>query len=442
MSMRSYESSGSLTLYTELKGVLVDGVGSSFHKYANEPYPIAIERAHGSHFTDVDGNDYIDYVLGFGPLILGHSPEALRRAVCAQAERGSLFSAPTADLLSLSRLLCDVIPCAEMVSFQNTGTESVMHAFRLARAYTGKEKIVKFEGHYHGWSDEEKVSIDAAYLGEMGVRTRPRKIMTTAGQPENSADNVIVLPWNDLDALETCLKRQGDEIAGVIMEPFMCDSGPILPHKGYLEGVRELTRDHGVVLIFDEVITGFRCSLGGAQGHFGVTPDLATFAKAIAGGYPLSAICGRREVMGCGVHASGTFNANPISVAASLATIGELRKPGVYERFDALGTRLCDGLREMGARLRVPLYADHVGSTCVLELGFGSDEPLSDLRDCLRRNRFDLYDRVYLYAREHGVRLTARRGRIYLSTAHTEGDIDATLEVFEGALEEISKGEA
>lgn len=441
MTKKPYDLSGSAELFERLSRTLVDGVGSSFHRYAAEPFPVAIASGSGSHLIDVDGNDFIDYVLGFGPLVLGHAPEAVARVVSEQARRGSIFSAPTQSLLELSEELCEIIPCAEMVSFQNTGTESVMHAFRVARAYTGKEKIVKFEGHYHGWSDEQKVSIDAFYPAEMGARSRPRKIMTTPGQPEGAADNVIVLPWNDLDALGRCLERQGNEIAAVVMEPFMCDSGPILPAEGYLEGVRRLTRAHDVLLIFDEVITGFRCALGGAQEAFGVTPDLATFAKAIAGGYPLSAICGRRDVMSCGVHPSGTFNANPVSVAASLATIEELRRPGTYERFDALATRLCEGLDEIGTRHSVPTYTAHVGSICVLELGLTADEPLRDLRDLLARCRVDLYDRIWAYARERGVRLTPRRGRIYLSTAHTEQDIDRTLEVMDAAFDALT-GEA
>lgn len=425
------DTEGSRELYEELRGCVVDGVGSSFHKYAGEPYPIAIERAHGSHFTDVDGNDYIDYVLGMGPLILGHSPEVVASAVARQAQLGSLFSAPSPDLLRLSRRLTEIIPCAEMVSYQNTGTESVMFALRLARGYTGKRKIVKFEGHYHGWSDEEKISIDAHRVEELGPRNRPWKLLGGMGQLESSADEVIVLPWNDLDALETCLKRQGNDIAAVIMEPFMCDSGPIFPARGYLEGVRELTRDHDVVLVFDEVITGFRLALGGAQEKLGVTPDVATFAKAIAGGYPLAAICGKREIMSCGVHPSGTFNANSLVVAASLATIGELSRPGVYEGMEELGRTLADGLRKLGDAYGIPLFADCLGALCILEFGFDPTHPLTDLRDCVRRNDFALYDKVYLMMRERGVRLTPRRGRIYLSTAHTKEDIEYTLSAFE-----------
>lgn len=433
MGTPSYALDGSKALYERLTRTLVDGVASSFHKYEDEEFPIAIASGHGSHITDVDGNDYIDYVLGFGPLILGHAPEPIVKAVSEQISHGSLYSAPTESLAKLSETLVEIIPCAEMVSFQSTGTESVMHAFRVARAHTGKDKIVKFEGHYHGWSDEQKVSIDARYLDEMGGRRNPRKILMTPGQPESSADKILVLPWNDLGALETCLKRHGHEIAAVVMEPFMCDSGPILPLPGYLEGVRELTRDYETLLIFDEVITGFRCALGGAQQYFGVTPDIATFAKAIAGGLPLSAICGSKEIMSCGVHASGTFNANPLSVSASLATIEALREPGVYKRFESLAERLCKGLDELERLHHVPTYTAHVGSICVLEFGF--QEAPHDLRGLLERNRFDLYDVVWKYARSHGIRLTPKRGRIYLSTAHTAEDVDATLEALDGAFE-------
>lgn len=233
----------------------------------------------GSKLYDVDGNEYIDYVLGFGPMLLGYCPPAVDRAVAEQLRRGSHFSAPTEDLKRLSQRLVEIIPSAELVAYQNSGTEVVMYALRLARAYTGKYKIVKFEGQYHGWSDEEKVSIDASCVEELGDRENPRKILHTKGQRLSSAEDLIVLPWNDLPALERTLAARGGEIAAVLMEPCMCDSGPILPKPGYLEGVREVTRKYGVLLIFDEVITGFRLALGGAQAYYGVTPDLSTFAK-------------------------------------------------------------------------------------------------------------------------------------------------------------------
>lgn len=433
----AFYTNGSKKIFDELKEYLVDGVSSSFHKTPIEEYPIAIDHGKGSHVVDVDGNEYIDYVAGFGPMILGYCPLAVNEAVRKQLEKGSQFSAPTEDLLKLSKKLVDIIPCAEMVSYQNTGTEAVMYALRTARAYTGREKIVKFEGHYHGWSDEEKISIDAALLSELGPVNRPYKIKGSYGQPDNAGDNMIVLPWNDLKALEKTFQAQGNEIAAVIMEAFMCDSGPVVPKKGYLEGVRELTEKYGIVLIFDEVITGFRMALGGAQEYFKVTPDLATFAKAVAGGYSLAVIAGRKDIMKCGVHPSGTFNANPIAVAAANATLEELSKEGTYERLEALGTRLSDGLQTLGKKYGKPLYTVAMGGIAVLEFGFTKEDPITDLRDCIARCDTKTYDRLYLKAREQGIRLTYKRGRIYISTAHTEEDIDTTLEIFDRIFAEL-----
>ena len=303
--MQKYHTQGSRRLYQATLPYLVDGVGSSFHVPSYRDYPIAMTRGKGSKLYDVDGNEYIDYILGFGPMLLGHCPPAVDRAVAEQLKRGTHFSAPTPELGALSRRLTQVIPAAEKVVYQNSGTEVVMYALRLARAFTGRYKIVKFEGQYHGWSDEEKVSIDADTVADLGPRENPRKILPTKGQRLSSADDLILLPWNDLEALDRTLTQRREEIAAVLMEPCMCDSGPILPQPGYLAGVRELTRRHVVLLIFDEVITGFRLALGGAQAYYGVTPDIATFAKAIASGYPFGAVVGRRDVMDCGVPASG-----------------------------------------------------------------------------------------------------------------------------------------
>lgn len=430
--------SHSKQLYEDLQQYLVNGVSSSFHKAAVEQFPISFDHGKGSHLYDIDGHEYIDYVLGFGPLILGHAPSSLANVIYQQAQKGSLFSAPFRELLELSKQLTKIIPCAEQVSYQNTGTESVMHVFRLARAYTGKEKIVKFEGHYHGWSDEQKISIDAATLDELGNRLRPNKIHGSLGQPDNAGDNVIVLPWNDLGALEECFKRHANEIAGIIMEPFMCDSGPIFPKKGYLEGVRKLTTKYHIVLIFDEVITGFRLSLGGAQEYFGVTPDLATFAKSVAGGYPLSLICGKKEIMNCGVASSGTFNANPIVVAAALQTLKELQQPGTYEKFNRLATMLTDGVKALANKHHLAVYSKPVGSICTLEFGFTEKDPIVDLRDLLRRSDLDMYNKFYLLCRQHGIRVAGKRGRIYLSTAHTEEDIATTLKAFDDIFGELA----
>ncbi|MFQ8602014.1 MAG: aspartate aminotransferase family protein [Anaerovoracaceae bacterium] len=426
--MEKFNTEKSKELFFETKKYLVDGVSSSFHKAHNEEYPICVTHGKGSHMYDVDGNDYIDYVAGFGPMILGYAPEAVNEAVRQQLEKGSQFSTPTEDLCKLSKKLTEIIPCAEMVSFQSSGTEANMHAWRVARAATGKMKIVKFEGQYHGWADEQKVTIGAENIDQLGPKTHINKLMNTAGQRTNTADDIVLAPWNDEKALEEILKAQSNEIAAVLMEPYMCDEGPILAHEGYLQAVKDMCEKYNVLLIFDEVITGFRLQLGGAQQYFGVTPDLAIFGKAIAAGFSLSMICGKKEYMEK-VHPSGTFNATPIAVAASLATIAELEKPGTYEKMDELGKKLTDGIMELGKKHGLKTYANHHNGICQMQIGI--DRAPTDFRDCLENVDKESYDKLFLLARDYGVRLTSARGRIYISTAHTEEDIDKTLEIFD-----------
>ena len=276
----------SIELYRQAKQYFVGGVASSLHKAKSDEHPIYIEKGRGSKVWDVDGNEYIDYVGGFGPLILGYRPETVDQAVIEQIHRGTVFAAPNELLNMVSAKLIKAVPCAQIVAYQSTGTEANMLAFRIARAYTGKNKIVRFEGHYHGWSDEQLISNAPDSLSSMGPRNKPWRVMGSPGQLIAASEDVIVLPWNDPDLLETVLRRQGREIAAVVTEPLMCNCEVVYPKPGFLEALRGLTRKHEVLLIFDEVITGFRLALGGAQEYFDVTPDLGVFGKAMAAGYP------------------------------------------------------------------------------------------------------------------------------------------------------------
>ena len=434
--MNQYNTTKSEELYAQLQSHLLHGVASSFHRAHYEAYPIAMSHGLGSKLYDVDGNEYIDYIQGLGPMILGYAHEALNQAVIEQLALGTHYSTPTRQLLELSEKLTSIIPCSELVSYHNTGTEANLFAFRLARAYTGREKIIKFEGQYHGWADEQKVSIDAPTLEALGHRDSPTKIIHSKGQLSTSADQLIILPWNDLQALEQAILTYKDQIAAVVMEPFMCDSGPILPEEGYLNAVRTLTKDSDILLVFDEVITGFRTALGGAQAYYGVTPDLAVFAKAVAGGFPLAFVCGRKDVMDCGTVASGTFNGNPLSVAAALATIKELEKEDTYPHFDALALKLTTGLRLLGQQHSIPVFTDYVGSICILE--FGIDHPMKDLREILASVDVKFYDKVVEKARTKGIRLTPKRGRIYISKAHTLQDIEKTLTIMDEVFTELA----
>lgn len=433
--MKEFNTTGSKELFETTKKYLVDGASSSFHKAANEDYPVCMTHGKGSKLYDVDGNEYIDYVAGFGPMILGYSPDSVNAAVKEQIDRGSQFSTPTPELCRLAKKLTEIIPSAEMVSFQSSGTEANMHAFRVARAYTSKSKIVKFEGQYHGWADEQKVTIGASNVGALGPKNRPWKLMGAAGQREATADDIVLAPWNDLETLETILKRDGNDIAAIITEPYMCDEGPIMPKEGYLQGMKELCKKYGVLLIFDEVITGFRMSLGGAQQYFGVTPDMSVFGKAIAAGYSLSMVCGRKEIMNCGVHPSGTFNANPISVAASLATIEALEEPGLYDRMEKLGLMLADGIVAAAKKHGFKAYATAHGG--IVQMQMGIDRAPEDFRDVLQSVDSAAYNKVFLKTTKYGVRITSSRGRIYISAAHTEEDINKTIEVFDQVFSDI-----
>lgn len=429
-------TSKSRECFERSKNLIPGGVASNLHKSDFEEYPIFIESGKGSKIYDVDGNEYIDYMGAFGPMILGYSPEAVSQEVVEQIGRGSQFAAPTESLNDVSERIIEKIPCADMVSYQSTGTEANMAAFRLARAYTGKDKIVKFEGHYHGWSDEEMISVASNSLKLMGPRNKPWKILGSPGQTENATENILVLPWNDLDLVREIIKRHGHEIAAIIMEPIMLNCEPVFPQPGYLEGVRQLTAEIGIVLIFDEVITGFRLSLGGAQEYFNVIPDLCTFGKAVAGGFQLAGIAGRKQIMASGVHPSGTFNANPIVIGACKATISELERPGIYEHMAKLTRRLTEGIASLAKRKHLTLYCYCLGS--IWQLAFGVTEGMRDYRDTFKVDR-TRYQRLRIGCLERGVRLHPSRGRLYTSAAHTDDDVEKTLEVMDDVLAETVK---
>ncbi len=423
-------------LFERAKESIVGGVASSLHKSEYEQYPIYIERGKGSKLYDVDGNEYIDYMAGFGPMILGYCPAAIGEAVIEQIAKGSQFAAPTESLNDVSKKLTEIIPCADLVSYQGTGTEANMVIFRMVRAYTGKDKIIKFEGHYHGWSDEEMISFAPDSIKMMGPRSKPWKTLGSAGQRVKAAEDILVLPWNDLAVVKKTLKRQKHEIAAIITEPIMCNCEVVYPKPGYLEGLREVTAENDVLLIFDEIITGFRLSLGGAQEYYKITPDVCSFGKAVAGGFPLAGVAGKREIVGADVHPVGTFNANPISIAACKATIKELEKPGIYDHMAKLTKRLTEGINEIAKKRNITLYCEGVES--IWQLAFGIRERMSDFRDNFKVNKID-YQIFRKGCLERGIRFHPSRGRFYTSAAHTDEDVDRTLSVADEVLSQISK---
>ena len=314
----------------EARKVLAGGVSSNF-RLGISPTPLVISHGEGPYVIDVDGNRLIDYYLGMGPMILGHNPAVVIDAAKAQLGKGILFAGQTEVEFEAARLVCSLVPCAERVRFGSSGTEVIQAAMRLARAATGRKTIVKFEGHYHGWLDNVQWSV-APTAHTCGPAEQPSKVPGSAGQDLMCGEHISVLQWNDSRRLEERLAK-GD-VAGVLMEPAMCNTSAIRPRNGYLEAVRKACTNAGTVLIFDEVITGFRLSAGGAQQLFGVTPDLATFGKAIANGFPVAALAGRADLMDMfvsnGVLHGGTYNGHPTCMAAAVATLRELETGKVY----------------------------------------------------------------------------------------------------------------
>ncbi|MBI1779121.1 MAG: aspartate aminotransferase family protein [Proteobacteria bacterium] len=427
----------SVALHERARKVMAGGVSSGF-RAQGKPVPLFFERGQGAVLTDVDGNTYIDYVLGLGPAILGHAPKRVLERVASTLAEGQVYAAQNLHELKLAERLTKLIPAAEMVRFASSGTEAVQAALRLARAYTGRAKIVKFEGHYHGWLDNIAISVKPA-LNAAGPASQPVPVPESAGQPESAFAEVIVLPWNDLAMVKKTMEERCGEIAGVIMEPILCNTSVVTPRAGYLEGVRALTQRHGSLLIFDEVITGFRVGLGGAQKRLGITPDLATFAKAVAAGFPLSCLVGRAEIMERlfthGVLHGGTYNANVVSTSAALAALDELEADdgAVYAAMEKKGARLMEGLKQLARKHGLPLLVQGLGA--VFNTAFTDQPAISDYRSAARADAA-LLTRFVDLLQEEGVRITTR-GTWFLSTAHTDQQIEASIAATDKALAKL-----
>lgn len=419
--MSRYEKSKEL--YERARRVLAGGVSSEFRKFG-PPHPLFYERGTGNRLVDVDGNEYLDFTLSQGPLILGHSHPAVLAEVVEASRDGQLFAGQHLRELELAETLQRLIPCAELMRFSLSGSEADHAALRLARAVTGRPKFLRFEGHYHGWFDNVALGIAGPSLEALGPREHPTPIRWTAGLPADIENQSIVLPWNDLALVARTVSERHTEIAAVITEPVMCNSGCIEPEPGFLAGLREVCDRHGIVLIFDEVITGFRLGLGGAQQHYGVIPDLAVFGKAMASGYPISVLAGKRRFMekiadGTVIHA-GTMNSGNPCVAAAQATLRVLLSEDVHSRLFALGRQLMDGLRDASRRAGNPLVVQGPGP--MFHAGF---TPLSRVRDYRETLTYDKprYARFVAAMQERGIRLIGR-GLWYVSAAHASADIE------------------
>jgi glutamate-1-semialdehyde 2,1-aminomutase len=415
--------------------VLTRGVGSAM-RAAQRPTPLAIAEASGSRLVDVDGNSYVDYVLGFGPILLGHRPAAVVRAVEEQLGRGILFGAQHHGEVELAERLVELIPSAERVAFSSSGSEAVHAALRFARVATGRRLVIKFDGHYHGWLDPVHASGPA--LPPSSATGGPRHAVPGLAAPAD----LLTCRWNDLGALTRLVEEHNGEVAAIVMEPVPCNFGAYEPLPGYLEGVRELCERRGVVLIFDEVITGFRLGLGGAQGRYGVKPDLTVLAKALASGFPLSAVVGSAEVMSVAdsdgpVRHIGTYNGSPISVAAANATLETLKRGGreLYRELDARAARLAEGLRDAAAAVEAPLVVNQVGA--VLHLLWAPRVPLRSHDDAYESDAGAVAD-VAAQLLGSGV-FALERGLWFISIAHTDEDVELTVAAAERALATVVK---
>lgn len=424
----------SAALFDRSRQSLAGGVSSQF-RAMSAPHPMFYTHAKGSRIWDADGNELLDFTLSQGPCILGHSHPELLDRVTAALQKGQLFAGQHTDELELAEALCRVVPCAELVRLSLSGSEASHALLRLARHLTGRPKYLKFIGHYHGWFDNVSFSVSPP---RAQTNEAPRPIPWGGGIPAPLGDEVVVLPWNDLAAVEATLNAHAHEIAAIITEPVMCNQGCIEPAPGFLEGLRSLCDRHGIILIFDEIISGFRLGLGGAQGHYGVTPDLALFGKAMGAGFPISALMGKREFMEAftraEVYHAGTLNGSNGSVAASLAVIDILGRDNSagYRHIWRLATRLRDGLAAL-SEIRPDLRVQGPGP--MFHVGFSPRARATTYVHVLDYDK-DSYRRFCLGMLSRGVRLI-ERGLWYVSLAHDDADIDYALAAARETLQEL-----
>lgn len=434
MENRKYQKSAELL--ERAKKVMAGGVSSEFRKL-NYPHAMFYTHGKGSRIYDVDGNEYLDFTLSQGPLILGHSHPGVLDAVAAYSSEGQLFAGQHIKEIELAEKLQAIIPSAEMMRFCLDGSEAVHTAFRIARAKTGRKKFLRFEGHFHGWLDNVSWGLSTPSAEALGAREEPNVCPWSEGIPESSREEFLILPWNDLELVRKTVEAHRNELAAIITEPVMCNSGCILPAEGFLQGLRDICSEYQIALIFDEVITGFRLGLGGAQTYFNITPDLSIFAKAFASGYPISAVVGKTEWMNLVeqskvIHA-GTMNSSNATVAAALATISILEEDNPYDRLYKLGNQLMQGLRVVAKKNNKKLLVQGPGP--MFNTAFTNLSAITDYRDTLNADKQQL-SKFISGMHENGIRIIGR-GLWYISAAHNEDDINQTIETADKVLSEI-----
>jgi glutamate-1-semialdehyde 2,1-aminomutase len=422
------------------KKVLPGGVSGAARLHRGIGRPVVVERGVGGLVYDLDGREYVDMCTGFGAGLMGHAHSAVNAAVHDMVNRGILVSWETPELLSAAQKVTAIIPCADMVRFTGSGTETTWHAVRTARVFTGKSLVVKFEGHFHGYNDH----LGYTYwppVDQLGALDAGVKIPASGGMPESLAESVIVLPFNEPELLERTLRTHADEIAAVILEPVNLNSGGIRPLPGYLERMRELTTELGIVLIFDEILSGFRTGPSCAQGYLGVTPDMCTLGKSLGGGTALSAFMGKRDVMSAvaplgGSNHSGTFNAHPLTMAAANAFLDEIEKPYFWPRLEQIADRLYPGMRNAFARAGLPVWLQTFGNRFCLLFGIES-EPTSYRQSGLEDK--DMQARFLAAALDEGVYFHSLPHHGF-SIQHTDEQIDRVVAGVERAARRVAAG--
>ncbi|MEU7020593.1 glutamate-1-semialdehyde 2,1-aminomutase [Streptomyces sp. NPDC046203] len=423
---------GSRDWFDRAKASLAGGISSSSRLTSTgpHPYPLYMASGSGARITDVDGNGYIDYLISYGSAILGHAHPALTEALSDVLRTGTMFGTCNTPEVELAELIREMVPCADLVRFANSGSEAVQGAVRAARGYTGRDKILKFEGHYHGWSDTLAIS-NRPGLADAGPYEAPHAVPHSPGIPEGVTGDVVVCPWNDPAALRALLDAHRGELAAVICEPIVANNACTMPAPGFLGLLREECVKRGIVLVFDEVCTGFRTGPGGAQTMFGVEPDLAVFSKALGGGLPIAAFAGRREVMeplaeGRVKH-GGTYNASPLCATSALVTLRHLRTPEVGKRIDESGRRIMESIERAARDRRVPCAVQGVGA--MFQVVFTPDgAPTRQYRDLLHvdQARYDTFRHALL---ERGVHSNAYGMACWFVAATvTDDELDATCE--------------
>ena len=423
---------------------LVEGVNSPSRGAAVfSPGPVVLERGRGSHVWDVDGNEYVDFMMSFGALIHGHAHPKIVEVVSQAIAEGSHFAAATPAETEAAERFCRMVLSAEAVRFANTGSEATMLALRLARAHTGRTKFLKFEGHYHGWYDPYCLNGHGHPIEQLGLRENPAKIPDSEGIPPSVFDDVILAPWNDVAALERIMRAHGHELAAVITEPIMANMGCILPRDGYLAQVRDLAHRYGALFIFDEVVTGFRYAPGGCQQLYNLQPDLSTFGKALGAGFPIGAVAGPRAIldrMRWSEHMVlhyGTFNGHRLTMNVVAANLALLSQPDVHRKLFAIGDAAIAGLRDIFRGHQIKAIVQGFGP--MFQIYFTERDAIYDYRDYCQHANTKKYSRFVHRLLETGIYMTPSNGLHWIiSTAHTENDVEVLLAAADQACADIA----